>query len=112
MFTAGIMAGYISLSMPIELRYISYISPVTWGAYILTNVVFQQATFTCDSDQKDSQGNCPTSTGEQVLDLYDMGGGGGAYGMTYHMYMLAIVTSMFLLVTYIVLRLRMLALSH
>ena len=106
------MAGYISLDMPVELRYISYISPVTWGSYILANVVFQGETFTCEETEKDAQGYCPTSTGDEVLSLYDMGGGSGTYGMTYHMYMLAVVTCCFLLLTYLVLRGRAYTLSH
>lgn len=106
------MAGYISLDMPMALRYISYVSPTTWGCYVLTNVVFQQETFTCDASELDSQGNCPYSTGEQVLALYDMDGGGGRYGMTYHMYMLAVVTASVFLLSYIVLRGRAYRLSH
>ena len=106
------MAGYISLDMPSQLRDISYASPVTWGAYILTNVVFQGAVFTCEETQKDSLGNCPTTTGEQVLDLYSMGGASGTYGMNYHAIMLAVVTSCFLVATYVVLRLRVYQLSH
>ena len=106
------MAGYISLDMPIELRYISYISPVTWGAYILSNVVFQQETFTCEADERDSQGQCPISTGEEVLALYDMDGGGGEYGVNFHMMMIAIVSACFFLVTFLVVRGRAFKLSH
>jgi len=106
------MAGYISLSMPIELRYISYISPVTWGAYILSNVVFQQETFTCDDSERDSQGNCPISTGEEVLALYNMDGGGGTYGLNFHIMMISIVTVGFFVLTFLVVRGRAFKLSH
>ncbi len=106
------MAGYLSLDMPIELRYISYISPVTWGAYILSNVVFQQETFTCEPDELDSQGQCPFSTGEEVLALYDMDGGSGEYGVNFHMMMIAIVSVCFFLMTFLVVRGRAYKLSH
>lgn len=106
------MAGYISLDMPIFLRYISYVSPVTWGSYIVANSVFQGATFTCDASEQDSAGNCPTSTGEQVLDLYDMSGGSGKYGVRYHTMMLAIVMVAIFVVTYLVLRARAYNISH
>lgn len=109
---AGIMAGYISINMPAVLRYISYLAPTTWGCYILTNVVFQQQTFTCDASERDSQGDCPYSTGEQVLELYNMSGGGGRYGMAYHMYMLAVVTLSVFALSFLVLRGRAYRLSH
>jgi hypothetical protein len=55
------MAGYISLSMPLALRYVSHLSPTAWGAYIITNVAFQQQTFTCDASEQDSAGAAHTS---------------------------------------------------
>jgi hypothetical protein len=106
------MAGYISIDMPAFLRCVSYLSPTTWGCYVLTNVVFQQETFTCSASERDSDGDCPYSTGEEVLDLYNMGGGGGAYGMAYHMYMLAVVTVCVFALSYVVLRGRAYRLSH
>lgn len=106
------MAGYISLSMPLVLQYIAYLSPTTWGAYILTNVAFQGETFTCDASEEDSAGNCPYSTGQQVLELYDMDGGSGEYGMYFHMYMLAAVTIALLLISYCAMRGRAYSISH
>lgn len=106
------MAGYISIGMPLALRYVSYLSPTSWGCYVLSNVVFQQKTFTCDASERDSQGNCHFSTGEQVLALYDMDGADGKFGMTYHMYMLAVVTVSVFLLSFAVLRARAYRLSH
>jgi hypothetical protein len=42
--------------MPLALRYVSDLSPTAWGAYVLTNVAFQQQTFTCDASEQDSAG--------------------------------------------------------
>jgi hypothetical protein len=52
------------------------------------------------------------STGEQVLELYGMQGGDGEYGTNYHALMLGGVTLSLFLFTYLVLRLRMLQMSH
>jgi len=106
------MAGFMSLQMPLGLRYISYISPTTWGAYIITNVAFQQETFSCDDNERNSLGNCPISTGEELLQLYDMDGGGGPYGMVWHMIWLIVVTVCYILAAFIVVRGRAYKLSH
>jgi hypothetical protein len=37
----GIMAGYISLNMPLPLLYLSLLSPLTWGSYVLANLTFR-----------------------------------------------------------------------
>lgn len=34
----GIMAGLISLNMPIVFIYLSYASPMYWGSYVVTNI--------------------------------------------------------------------------
>jgi hypothetical protein len=107
----GIMAGYISINMPLPLLYLSLLSPLTWGSYILANLTFKGQTFTC-ADEADSQGNCPLSTGDQVLTLYGMDGGEGRYGTWYNAYMLGGVTLAIFVATYVVLRLRLLHLSH
>ena len=106
------MAGYISLNMPFVLQCISYISPLTYGCYILSNIVFQGEVFTCSSSERDSSGNCPLATGEEVLALYSMDNGSGPYGMYYHMIMLATVTVVIFVLTYIVMRARAYKISH
>eukprot|EP00601_Ochromonadales_sp_CCMP2298_P007375 CAMPEP_0173210602 /NCGR_PEP_ID=MMETSP1141-20130122/23761_1 /TAXON_ID=483371 /ORGANISM="non described non described, Strain CCMP2298" /LENGTH=106 /DNA_ID=CAMNT_0014137379 /DNA_START=613 /DNA_END=933 /DNA_ORIENTATION=+ len=106
------MAGYISLSMPLPLVYLSLISPITWGSYILATLTFRGQTFTCTASEADTQGNCPLSTGEQVLELYGMQGGDGEYGTNHHALMLGGVTLSLFLLTFLVLRLRMLRMSH
>lgn len=107
----GVMAGFISPTMPRGLVMLSYASPMRWGAYLLMHIVFEGEQFDCDGTAV----QCLT-TGEEVLELYNFGsrdnyehgrfGGRFFYGMT------AVVTAAFVLVAVASLRLRALRLSH
>lgn len=103
----GIMAGYISIDMPVFLDYLSYISPLKWGAFLLTNITFKDKTFTCS----DTDSSC-LSTGEQVLDLYNMQPGSGTNSMNFHAIMLAVVTLIYFLVALLAVRWRARMISH
>ena len=85
---------------------------MTWGSYILANVVFDNQEFTCDSDEKNAAGDCPISSGDQVLSLYGMTGRDGQYGLTFHLWIIGLNTAIYFLAAYIVLRLRGYNLSH
>jgi hypothetical protein len=110
--TVGLLSGFISLNIPVFLQYVSFISPMTWGSYILANVVFDNQEFTCDSDEKNAAGDCPISTGDQVLSLYGMTGRDGQYGLTFHLWIIGLNTAIYFLAAYTVLRLRGYNLSH
>ena len=110
--TVGLLSGFISLNIPVFLQYVSFISPLTWGSYILANVVFDKQEFTCDSDEKNAAGDCPISTGDQVLSLYGMTGRDGQYGLTFHLWIIGLNTAIYFLAAYAVLRLRGYNLSH
>lgn len=99
--------------MPQELVYISKASPITWGSYILSNIVFLDATFTCEPSEQLPNGQCPLATGEQVLDLYNMNSRAeGHNAMTYHYWMLGLLTSVFFILSLVVFRAKSYYLSH
>lgn len=106
----GIMAGYISLNMPLFLEGLSCISPLKWGAFLLTNIVFKGQSFSCDDDSTTST-TC-LATGEDVLDLYDMNPGNGTRSMGFHYLMLAVVTIGYFLLALLAVRLRARQASH
>jgi hypothetical protein len=106
------MAGYMSVSMSQVLLDLSNISPQYWGAYLLTNLAFEGQTFTCDADETLPDGSCYFSTGDDVLEFYNMGNRDGPYGMTFHYLMLGIVTFIFFLLAVVGVRLRAYKISH
>ena len=113
LYYTGISAGFISLNMPPAVSYVSDLSPLKWGAYILTNVVFADETFTCTpSEEIPSSGACPISTGDQVLALYGFDGASGPNGMSLHLWVLGGVTLGYVALTFIVFRVRAYHLSH
>lgn len=103
----GIMAGYISLDMPVFLDYLAFISPLKWGAFLLTNIAFQGETFDCDANDS----TC-LSTGDEVLDLYNMNAGQGTRSMMFYSYMLVVITVVYFLLALLAVRLRAIKLSH
>jgi hypothetical protein len=108
----GIAAGFISLNMPPAVTYLSDLSPLRWGSFILTNVVFQGKTFTCDASEKNSAGACPLSTGEQVIELYGFTYPSAQNGMAAHMGVLAAVLFGYFLIALVSFRIRAYQLSH
>lgn len=108
------MSGFMSLSMPFILKYLSYASPVVWGAWIMTNVAFAGEKFTCDPDQLDTSGRCPISTGEEVLVLYNMENTPvyGLDGMLWHALVGLGVTLIYFVIAFVAVRGRAFKLSH
>jgi hypothetical protein len=108
----GMLAGFISVSMPQFLTDLSSISPMYWGAYIISNISFEDQTFDCNTDDALPDGSCLYSTGDDVLDLYNMTGADGKYGLTFHYIILTIVTIIYMLLAMFAMRLRAFKLSH
>jgi hypothetical protein len=106
------MAGFISVSMPQFLVDLSNISPMYWGAYILANVTFEGQNFTCDEEDELPDGSCMYSTGDEVLDLYNFGNREGKFGLTFHFWMLGVVTTIYFLLAVVGVRLRAYKISH
>ena len=108
----GISAGFISLNMPPVVSYFADLSPLKWGAYILSNVVFADETFTCTSDEKNASGQCPFTTGDEVLTLYGFNGANGYFGMNFHVWILAGITAGYAILSFVIFRFRAYQLSH
>ena len=90
--------------MPDVIVKINYISPLKWGAWILTNTAFKGETFTCTET---IGGQCAISTGEQVIELYGMTVAKGDGGMQFHLWVVAIVTAGYMVLAFVILRIRM-----
>ena len=58
--------------MSLTLERINYTSPLKYGAYVLTNTIFKDITFSCNEDEKLTDGSCPIANGVDVLKLYNM----------------------------------------
>ncbi|RYY86717.1 hypothetical protein EON63_05370 [archaeon] len=104
----SIMSGYISLNMPVALTYLSYISPLMWGSFILSNLTFDGETFSCDDADS---GICYT-TGEEVLDVYNLNKGSGWRSMSFHYYILTMISVLYLFGAVFAVRMRARVLSH
>lgn len=64
-------AGFISIKQSGVVNSINYISPLQYGAWILTNTVFRDTTFSCTAAELSTPGGC-MKTGREVLELYEM----------------------------------------
>jgi ABC-type multidrug transport system ATPase subunit len=104
-------AGFVSLSIPVWLNYIGYISPVKWGSIVLTNVVFHGETFTCSASEEIYPGRCPLSTGEEVLELYNMDYTEES-PREFYLLMVGLLTGILFLSGYVTLRIKLYSMSH
>ncbi|KAJ3981793.1 P-loop containing nucleoside triphosphate hydrolase protein [Lentinula detonsa] len=66
------MGGLMSIDMIGFLQGINYISPLKYATANLLPYTLRGMNFTCDDSQRLTDGQCPLSTGEQVLDLYKL----------------------------------------
>ncbi|KIK54550.1 hypothetical protein GYMLUDRAFT_48683 [Collybiopsis luxurians FD-317 M1] len=66
------MGGLMSIGMIGFLQGINYISPLKYATANMLPYALRGMTFTCDDSQKLANGQCPLTTGEQVLDLYKL----------------------------------------
>lgn len=96
LFFVGIITGFFSLSMPAVFLSLRYISPLYYGSYVLSNLVFFDVEFSCSDSSND---NCFYSDGNQVLSAYNFSDRNGQYGYNFHYVMLAVSILFYLLVT-------------
>ncbi|KAJ4340035.1 hypothetical protein N0V95_007617 [Ascochyta clinopodiicola] len=68
---AQVMGGVLSLSIPSFLQAFNHLSPVKWAIGNMAPYTLRHQHFTCEDWQKIS-GQCPITTGQQVLDLYKL----------------------------------------
>jgi hypothetical protein len=61
----------LSLNVPSFLQAFNHLSPVKWAIGNMAVYTFRDLHFTCEDWQK-INGECPITTGEQVLDLYKL----------------------------------------
>lgn len=69
---AQIMSGVMSINMPAFLRGVNYLSPLRYAVRNLAPYSLQHIIFTCSDAQRLPNGQCPITTGQQVLDLYNL----------------------------------------
>ncbi|KAF1945804.1 P-loop containing nucleoside triphosphate hydrolase protein [Clathrospora elynae] len=68
---AQVMGGVLSLDVPIFLQAWNHLSPVKWAVGNMAPYTLRGLTFTCEDWQK-INGQCPITTGEDVLNLYKL----------------------------------------
>ena len=66
------MSGIISINMPAFLKGVNYLSPIRYAIRNLAPYSLRDITFTCNDSQRLPNGECTISTGQQVLQLYDL----------------------------------------
>jgi hypothetical protein len=96
---AQIMAGSMSINMPAVLRALNYLSPLRYALAVLAQYAFRGIRFTCNVAQRLPNGNCPQTTGEEVLRLYKLD-----TGVKLNLMALGIATIVYRLVAYAVLK--------
>lgn len=65
------MAGVLNLNMPEAFRAVNYLSPIRYATRAMAPYSMRGQHFTCTEAQMLPDGQCPITTGEQVLDLYN-----------------------------------------
>lgn len=68
---ANSMAGVLSIDMPEAFRAVNYLSPIRYATRAVAPYSLWGQQFTCDDEQRLPNGQCPITTGEEVLDLYN-----------------------------------------
>lgn len=100
---ANQFTGFVSLSIPTTFNYLGYVSPLKWGSIVAANVAFRGESFTCSSDEKDINGDCPLESGSDVLKLYDMDYSNSSYdNASFYMWVLGGTTLAFFIGAYVV----------
>lgn len=75
---AQIMAGIMSIDMPVFLRDMNYLSPIKYVVANLAPYSLKGVPFSCTQGQRLADGRCPIETGEDVLSLYRLEAGSPA----------------------------------
>ncbi|KAH7081670.1 ABC transporter-like protein [Paraphoma chrysanthemicola] len=68
---AQVMGGVLSLNVPSFLQAFNNLSPVKWAIRNMSVYTLRDLDFTCEDWQR-VNGQCPVTTGRQVLDLYKL----------------------------------------
>lgn len=66
------MSGVLSISMPSFLQGVNYLSPIRYAIRNLAPYTLRDVVFHCDDATRLPNGECPITTGMQVLRLYDL----------------------------------------
>ncbi|KAF2115591.1 ABC transporter-like protein [Lophiotrema nucula] len=69
---AQIMGGVLSLNIPGFLQAWNHLSPVKYAVGNMGPFTLRNQHFTCEDWQRLPNGNCPITTGKEVLDLYHL----------------------------------------
>ena len=96
---ATLMAGILSLNVNVFLQAFNHLSPSKWAIGNLAPFTFRGVIFTCTDAQRMPNGQCPITTGEQALDLYNLNNNAGL-----NLLALAICAVVYRLVAYLVLK--------
>ncbi|KAK0452925.1 P-loop containing nucleoside triphosphate hydrolase protein [Desarmillaria tabescens] len=72
MSVALYMAGLMSLDMPAFLKSLNKLSPLGYSVRNMMPYAFRGQTFSCRDDQRLADGPCAISTGEQVLEIFNL----------------------------------------
>ena len=67
----------MSLNIPAFLQAFNHLSPIKWGIGNLAPYTLQGIVFSCSDEQKLPSGECPVSTGEDALKLYNLDNNAG-----------------------------------
>lgn len=73
---AQLFAGSMSVDMPPFLQAMNYLNPAQYTLRAMAQLTLPNRRFTCGEAQRQLDGQCIISTGEQVLDLYKLQGTG------------------------------------
>lgn len=69
---AQVMSGVLSINMPGFLKGVTYLSPAPYMVRSLGPYSLRHIEFHCTATQLLPDGTCPITSGQQVLDLYDL----------------------------------------
>ena len=69
---ALMMAGVLSTNLPAFLQAFNHLSPAKWSLGNLAPYTLQGQVFNCGQSQQLANGTCPVTTGEQVLEMYNL----------------------------------------
>ncbi len=96
---ATLMGGVMSLNVPSFLAAFNNLSPILWSLGNLAPYSLRDQQFTCNDFQRLPNGECPISTGVQVLQLYNLDKNAGLNLMA-----LGICTVIYRVVAYLLLK--------
>ncbi|KAK0468631.1 P-loop containing nucleoside triphosphate hydrolase protein [Armillaria novae-zelandiae] len=72
MSIAMYIAGLMSLNMPRFLEYLNKLNPLGYSVRNMMPYVLRGQMFSCEDDQRLTDGSCAISTGEQVLEIFNL----------------------------------------